>query len=59
MLGLFTKRKQPSASDAARILAAARGQSDRELRRSMANQIRADLRAKGREDMQPIDWSAL
>jgi hypothetical protein len=59
MLWPFTKRKQPTASDAARILAAARGQNYREMKRAMANQMRADMRAKGTADLPPIDWSAL
>jgi len=59
MFRLFRSKPAMTASDAARVLSAARGQNDRERRRAMANQIRADLRAKGRADMTPIDWAAL
>jgi len=55
----FTKRPEPTPSDAARILAAARGQNYREMKRAMANQMRADMRAKSKADLPPIDWNSL
>lgn len=43
---------------AGRALARTRHERDRDKIRAMANQIRADLRAKGR-DLPPINWDSL
>lgn len=59
MFGLFRSKPAMTASDAARVLAAARGQNERQRRRDLCDQLRAELYAKGRTDMTPIDWSAL
>ena len=59
MFGLFRSKPAMTASDAARVLSAARGQNDRERRRAMANQMRADMRAKGKTDLPDIDWDSL
>lgn len=59
MFGLFRPKSRITASEAARILSAARGQNDRERKRAMANQMRADMRANGRANLPDIDWSAL
>ncbi|WP_374412711.1 hypothetical protein [Novosphingobium colocasiae] len=62
MFGLFRRARAvdpPSAASALAMHGARkRADADREKRRDMANRIRADLRAKGK-DMPPIDWSAL
>jgi hypothetical protein len=38
---------------------AAKARQDREKVRAMANQLRADMRAKGHSDLPEIDWSTL
>ena len=58
MLGrLFKRRKDASA--AARTLGQVGRDRRRQLVRDMTDRLRADLRAKGREDMTPIDWNRL
>lgn len=59
MFRLFRSKPAMTASDAARVLSAARGQNDRARYRAMANQMRADMRANGRANLPDIDWSAL
>lgn len=52
MLWPFTKRKQPSASDAARILAAARGKADRQRIHAKADEMRRNA------GLPPVQWPA-
>jgi len=59
MFRLFRSKPAMTPSEAARILAAARGGNDRARCRAMANQMRADMRAKGKTDLPDIDWDAL
>lgn len=68
MFGITLRRRAPTATTpppaqaAASTLAAhgarKRADADRQRRRDMADQIRADLRAKGK-DCPPIDWSKI
>ncbi|KMS59994.1 hypothetical protein V474_07850 [Novosphingobium barchaimii LL02] len=65
MLGFILNRRRPSAAPAqvaASTLAVhgarKRADADRQRRRDMADQIRADLRAKGK-DCPPLEWPAL
>ncbi len=48
----FTKRPQPTPSDAARILAAARGKGDRSLIHAKADEMRR------RAGLPPVEWPA-
>lgn len=65
MFGLNIRRRAPAASPA-QVAASAlashgarkRADADRQRRRDMADQIRADLRAKGM-DCPPVEWPAL
>lgn len=52
MLWPFTKRKQPTASDAARILAAARGQNNRARIHAKADEMRRNA------GLPPVQWPA-
>ncbi|TCM21504.1 hypothetical protein EDF56_101168 [Novosphingobium sp. PhB165] len=61
MLGrLFRRATTPTtAREAGRALGQIARDDAKARKRAMVDQIRADLRAKGRTDMEPIDWSTL
>jgi hypothetical protein len=61
MLGRLFRREKSSpspASEAARALGQIGRDQQRALKRSMTDQLRADLRAKGHERMTPYDWGS-